>query len=424
MSDKIQSVKGMHDILNDRSSDWQFLEQTIQSTLIQSGYQEIRTPVVEKTELFQRSIGEATDIVSKEMYTFDDRNGQSLTLRPEGTASTVRSFMQHNLQDNLPLRLWYCGPMFRHERPQQGRTRQFHQIGAEVFGLEGPDIDAELIALCARFWNRLGIPDLELQINTLGTPQSRQEYRNILVSYFESNKAELDEDSLVRLEKNPLRILDSKNPSMQKLIEAAPGMDEHMDEASLEHFDGLQNLLRSIDLPFTVNPRLVRGLDYYNGTVFEWVSHNLGAQGTVCAGGRYDGLIEHFGGKAVAGIGFAMGLERLLALLGEDKDRQARQNPHVYLIMVGEATEAAGFRLAEFLKNEIPELRVLAHCGNGSFKSQFRKADRSGAEMALILGENELKEQSISLKPLRGEGEQYSLEQTRLAETLRQKFSI
>ena len=405
--EKIQSVKGMHDTLHDSSSRWQTLESTIQAVLCRYGYQEIRTPVVEKTELFERSIGETSDIVSKEMYTFTDLGGDRLTLRPEGTAGSVRALLQHGLYQNSPLRLWYCGPMFRHERPQKGRLRQFNQVGAEVFGLQGPDIDAELIAMCARFWKELGIENLELQINTLGSSESRQRYREILVDYFSQHRNELDEDSQVRLQKNPLRILDSKNPGMQALIEAAPAMADYMDSESSDHFKGLQELLEAIEIPFRINPRLVRGLDYYSDTVFEWVSDELGAQGTVCAGGRYDGLIEHFGGRQIPGIGFAMGLERLLELMRIDDDViEARQQPHVYLISAGDNAYNKGFQLAEQLKDSLPELRLLVHCGGGSFKSQFKKADKSGAQLALVLGENELENQCVSVKPLRIDSEQ------------------
>ncbi len=424
MTEKIQSVKGMHDILNDSTGDWQYLEKTIQTVLSRYGYEEIRTPLVEKTELFERSIGEATDIVSKEMYTFPDRNDQRLTLRPEGTASSVRSLMQHGLYQNNPLRLWYCGPMFRYERPQKGRTRQFHQIGAEVYGLNGPDIDAELIAMSARFWKELGITGLQLQLNTLGTNVARQRYREVLVEYLGDNEVDLDEDSRVRLLKNPLRILDSKNPEMQALINAAPSMADHMDEESIDHFDGLKQLLDEINIAYTVNPRLVRGLDYYSKTVFEWLTDQLGAQATVCAGGRYDGLIEQFGGKAIPGIGFAMGLERLVELMGSSEERKNQQKPHVYLIIAGEETVTTGFKLAEQLKNELKELKLLMHCGGGSFKSQFKKADKSGAQLALILGEDELQKQTISLKPLRKEGDQTEVSWEKLAEVLRVELEL
>ncbi|MFT5350541.1 MAG: histidyl-tRNA synthetase [Planctomycetota bacterium] len=424
MAEKIQSVKGMHDILNDRTSDWQYLEETIQNVLNRYGYQEIRTPLVEKTELFERSIGETTDIVSKEMYTFADLGGDRLTLRPEGTAGSVRALMQHGLYQNNALRLWYCGPMFRHERPQKGRLRQFHQIGAEVYGLAGPDIDAELIAMCARFWKELGISGLELQINTLGTGDARKRYRQILVDYFSDHEASLDADSRVRLQKNPLRILDSKNPEMQSVISSAPSMTDYMDDESNEHFEGLKQLLEAVNIHYTVNPRLVRGLDYYSNTVFEWISDALGAQGTVCAGGRYDGLIEHFGGKKIPGIGFAMGLERLVELIDENHTRKRRQTPQVYLIIAGDTIMTAGFRLAEQIKDELPELRLVMHCGGGGFKSQFKKADKSGADVALILGEEELEKQTIGLKPLRRESAQIELSWDKLASALQTELKL
>ena len=424
MADKIQSVKGMHDILSDRSSEWQYMEETIQSVLHRYGYQEVRTPIAEKTELFERSLGETTDIVSKEMYSFSDLGGDRLTLRPEGTAGSVRSLLQHNQYKNSPLRYWYCGPMFRRERPQKGRLRQFHQVGAEVYGLSGPDIDAELIAICARFWKDLQIPDLELQINTLGSSNARQHYRQVLIDYFSDHEASLDDDSKVRLRKNPLRILDSKNPDMQTLIDAAPGMAEHMDAESMDHFDELQSLLTSINIKYSVNPRLVRGLDYYSNTVFEWVTDQLGAQATVCAGGRYDGLLEYFGGKQIPGIGFAMGLERLFELLPQSDNRQNRHLPHVYLIIAGDSVFNAGFSLAEKLKDELPKLRLVMHCGGGSFKSQFKKADKSGAEIALILGEDELEKQTIGLKPLRREASQIELDWDKLKDTLETELKL
>jgi histidyl-tRNA synthetase len=424
LAEKIQSVKGMHDILSDRSSDWQYLEDTIQTVLNRYGYQEVRTPIAEKTELFERSLGETTDIVSKEMYSFSDLGGDRLTLRPEGTAGSVRSLLQHNQYQNSPLRYWYCGPMFRRERPQRGRLRQFHQVGAEVYGLSGPDIDAELIAICARFWKELQIPGLELQINTLGTSEARQHYRQVLIEYFSDHEASLDDDSKVRLQKNPLRILDSKNPDMQTLIDAAPNMSDSMDTESLENFDELQSLLTNININYSVNPRLVRGLDYYSHTVFEWVTDQLGAQSAVCAGGRYDGLLEHFGSKRIPGIGFAMGLERLFELLPQSDNREDRQQPHAYLIISGDSVFSAGFSLAEKLKDELPQLRLVMHCGGGSFKSQFKKADKSGADVALILGEDELEKQTIGLKPLRREASQIELSWDKLMDTLRLEIKL
>lgn len=414
----------MHDILNDRTSEWQYLESTLQSILKRYGYQEIRTPVLEKTALFERSIGETSDIVSKEMYTFKDLGGDSLTMRPEGTASVVRAVLQHTLYRGNALRLWYCGPMFRHERPQKGRLRQFHQVGAEAIGLPGPDIDAEIIALCARFWKDLGISGLALQLNTLGSSAARQHYRDLLVEYFNDHRQDLDRDSLTRLESNPLRILDSKNPDMQSLIEGAPDMSESMDEASLEHFQGVQAQLQNIGIEYSLNPRLVRGLDYYSHTVFEWVSDRLGAQATVCAGGRYDGLLEHFGSKPVPGIGFAMGLERILELLQVNESITRGQLPHVYLIIAGESCEAEGFRLAEMLRDRLSGLRLLMHCGGGSFKSQFKKADRSEADIALILGEDELAGKRVGMKFLRREGEQQDVKWTELADRISAELDL
>ena len=409
----------MHDILPESTPCWQLLENTVQGILRQYGYQEIRIPILEKTELFARSLGEQTDIVTKEMYTFSDRNGDSLTLRPEGTAGCVRAGIEHGLYQGTAPRLWYAGPMFRHERPQKGRTRQFHQIGVETFGLNGPDIDAEHIIMCARMWKALGIGGLTLEINTLGTDGTRRKYREELVDYFQSHRDQLDEESLNRLAKNPLRILDSKHPPIQKLIAAAPVMGDYLDDESTEHFSRLKSLLDSAAITYSVNPRLVRGLDYYNKTVFEWISDRLGAQGTVCAGGRYDGLVRHFGGPDTPAAGFAMGLERLTALMPAANARA----PQVYLIIADDAGLAAGIRLAEELRDRLPALRLLMHCGGGGFKSQFKKADKSGAEYALILGENELQNRTIGIKPLRGEEPQFECAWADLHETLAKRLT-
>ena len=400
MTDRIQSVKGMHDILTDATPGWRAIEDRIINILDRYGYREIRIPVVERTELFKRSIGEATDIVTKEMYSFTDQGEDSLTLRPEGTAGCVRAVLQNSLLQQSALRLWYMGPMFRREQPQKGRTRQFHQIGVEVFGLEGPDIDAEIIMMSARIWRDLGVPDLVLQINTLGTPAARQNYRRVLVDYFTANQDQLDTDSRNRMLKNPLRILDSKHPAMQELIRNAPGVEDHLDAASLAHFTGLQALLTGANIDFVVNPRLVRGLDYYSKTVFEWTTDRLGAHGTVCAGGRYDGLVEHFGGKPTPATGFALGLERLVELVGAAATNTDPAGTDVYFILAGEHAVTAGFRLAEQIRDQLP-VRVLLHCGGGSFKSQFKKADKSGARLALILGESEVDREYIAIKPLR-----------------------
>ena len=423
MANKIQAVRGMHDVLPESAAHWQFLEQTVQKILDQYGYQEIRLPVVEKTELFSRSLGEQTDIVTKEMYTFTDRNGDSLTLRPEGTAGCVRAVIEHGLLQGPPLRLWYIGSMFRHERPQKGRTRQFHQIGVETFGMDGPDIDAELIVMCARIWKALGLDDLTLEINSLGSDGTRQTYREALVEYFRSHQNALDEESRARLDKNPLRILDSKNPDIQNLIAEAPVMSEFLDGESAEHFSQLKALLDAMDIAYTVNSRLVRGLDYYNRTVFEWISGRLGAQSAVCSGGRYDGLVKHFGGPEVTASGFAMGLERLVMLLSETPENLPGQIPHIYFIVSSNEAVPEALRLAEELRDTMPSLRVLVHCGGGSFKSQFKKADRSGARIALIMGDNELQARTIGIKPLREEGGQIECSWSELRHTLAEQLS-
>ncbi|WP_092288417.1 histidine--tRNA ligase [Halopseudomonas sabulinigri] len=403
----------MNDILPADSALWQYFERTVADLLTGYGYQQIRLPIVEPTELFKRSIGEVTDIVEKEMYTFDDRNGDSLTLRPEGTAGCVRAMLQHGLLGSgVGQKVWYTGPMFRHERPQKGRYRQFHQVGVETFNLTGPDIDAELIALSWRLWQRLGISDaVKLELNSLGTSADRARYRDDLVTYLKARFEQLDEDSQRRLASNPLRILDSKNETTQALLVAAPKLADYLNDEARAHFTELRVLLDAIGIPYQINPRLVRGLDYYGLTVFEWVTDQLGAQGTVCAGGRYDGLVEQLGGKAAPAVGFAMGIERLLLLietLGKVPAELARQ-VDVYLVTLGEAAVTAGLRLAEQLRDRLPGLRLVVHAGGGSFKSQFKKADKSGALYALVLGENEVAEQQIGLKPLRTEEEQENL---------------
>ena len=397
----------MHDILPDNSRLWQFLEDRVRDVLSRYGYSEIRTPIIETTELFRRSIGEVTDIVEKEMYTFDDRNGDSLTLRPEGTAGCVRAGIQSGLFHNQVQRLWYRGPMFRHERPQKGRYRQFHQIGVEAFGLAGPDIDLEIILITRRFWQALGLDDLELQINTLGTAEERQVYREELVAYLLAHETKLDEDSRRRLDSNPLRILDSKNPELGELIDGAPVLMDFLGEASRSHFDRLCEGLQAARVEYVVNPRLVRGLDYYSLTVFEWVTEQLGAQGTVCAGGRYDGLVEQLGGKTTPAVGFAMGVERLVSLL-ETREPELEM-PHAYLVLVGENPQREGMVLAESLRDKLPELRMITNCGMGSFKSQFKKADRSGARYALVLGEDELSRGVVGIKDLREGAEQQQI---------------
>ena len=405
MSERLQSVRGMNDLLPKQIHIWQQLEQALRELTAQYAYDEIRFPIVEKTELFKRSIGEVTDIVEKEMYTFDDRNGDSLTLRPEGTAGCARAAMQNGLLA-LPQRLWYLGPMFRHERPQKGRYRQFHQFGVEAYGQPGPDIDAEQIAMTARLWQRLGLNALELQLNSLGSSAARAAYRDILVEYFSAHADQLDEDSQRRLQSNPLRILDSKNPDMADLIAQAPQLVDHLDAESAEHFAGLCARLDAMGIAYTLNPRLVRGLDYYGRTVFEWVTTQLGAQGTVCAGGRYDGLIEQLGGPSTPAVGFAMGLERLVALLEDLALAQPAKMPHAYFIAMGAAPEQTCLALAERLRDDVPGIRLQTNAGGGSFKAQFKRADRSGARYALVLGEDELARGQIAVKDLRGQAEQ------------------
>ncbi|MDD2816873.1 MAG: histidine--tRNA ligase [Thiotrichaceae bacterium] len=402
MSKSIQAIRGMNDLLPTQAPRWQTIETTLRTILESYGYQEIRMPIVEKTELFCRSIGEVTDIVEKEMYTFADRNGDSLSLRPEGTACCVRAGIEHGLFYNQIQRLWYMGPMFRHERPQKGRLRQFHQIGAEVYGLAGADIDAELILMLARFWKLLGLQDISLQINSLGSANARAMYREHLVAYFSAQPHLLDEDSKRRLQTNPLRILDSKNPDLQSLIQGAPQLLDHLDAESQAHFAELRAILDAAGVSYTVNPRLVRGLDYYNRTVFEWVTQSLGAQGTVCAGGRYDSLVEQIGGQSTPAIGFALGLERLVALLEQQATPVRDTSPHAYFILAGnEALVRQGLLFAEQLRDALPQLRIVTHCGGGSFKNQFKRADKSGARFALILGEEEWANQQITLKSLR-----------------------
>jgi histidyl-tRNA synthetase len=415
----------MNDILPEQTPTWQYLEATVRNLLRQYGYQEIRMPIVEQTDLFKRSIGEVTDIVEKEMYTFDDRNGDSLTLRPEGTAGCVRAAEEHGLLFNQTRRLWYSGPMFRHERPQKGRYRQFHQIGVECFGMAGPDIDAELLMLTARLWKTLGLSGhTRLEINSIGSAQSRKVYRDALVDYLSGYASELDPDSQRRLTTNPLRILDSKDPGTRSILENAPRLDDYLDDDSRAHFDRLRELLDAAGVSYTVNPALVRGLDYYGKTVFEWITDSLGAQGTVCAGGRYDGLVEQLGGKPTCAVGFAMGVERLILLL-ETLDLipdSVNGDADVYVTAMGDATVAPALALAESLRDQLPGRVVVTHCGGGSFKSQMKKADRSGARYAVILGENELANGTVGLKPLRSEEPQRELPRAALAQALAAAF--
>ena len=408
MSSTIKSIRGMHDIPPAELPDWQRLEQIAKDVFASYGYDEIRVPVVEKTELFVRAIGDATDVVEKEMYTFEDRNGTLLSLRPEGTAGVVRAVLQNGLLYAAPVRLWYQGPMFRRERPQRGRTRQFHQLGVEVFGANGPDIDAELQVMCQRLWQALGLKGLRLEINSLGTPVERARFVHELYAFLSSSKEQLDEDSIRRLERNPMRILDSKNPDLQELLQDSPSLQDHLGRDSMQHFDEFKSLLDAMEVPYVVNPRLVRGLDYYSHTVFEWITDELGAQGTICAGGRYDGLVEIQGGKPWPGVGFAMGQERLVELL-RTQSPSNRLAPHVYFVMAGEGTTERGMQLAEHLRQNVNGIRLQINLGGGSFKSQFKRADRSGAALALVLGEDELQHDAVTIKHLRDDSEQKRL---------------
>ena len=404
MTQTLRAVRGMNDILPDEADRWEALEQTLRGWLRAYGYRNVRTPILEKTDLFVRSIGEVTDIVEKEMYTFVDAlSGESLALRPEGTAACVRAVIEHNLLYGGPQRLWYWGPMFRHERPQKGRFRQFHQVGVEALGYPGSDIDAEHLTMCARLWRSLGLDGMELDLNTLGDAQSRERYRRRLVKYLERHEGRLDADSTRRLRANPLRVLDSKNPEMAELIAGAPKLADDLDEVSMKSFEDLQGLLRESGVPFRINSRLVRGLDYYNGAVYEWVSDRLGAQNAVCAGGRYDALIEQIGGKPAPACGFAMGVERLLALVKDAAGTRARV-ANVYLVRQGVAAERYGASVAEQLRDA--GLAVILHCGGGSFKSQMKRADASGARYAVIVGDDEVGAGVVSIKPLREAAQQ------------------
>jgi len=413
----------MNDILPGVAGTWRYLESEVQDIVQSYGYDEIRLPILEYTELFKRSIGEVTDIVEKEMYTFEDRNGESLTLRPEATASVVRAGITNGLLHNQKQKLWTSGPMFRYEKPQKGRYRQFHQFNVEALGYDGPDVDAELIIMSARMWQRLGIDKIRLEINSLGAPESRARYREALVEYFSGVKNRLDEDSIRRLEQNPLRILDSKNPEMQDIVQAAPVMLDYLDEESVEHFAGLKALLNVAGVEFEVNPRLVRGLDYYSRTVFEWITDALGSQGAVCSGGRYDGLVEKLGGRETPAVGWAMGIERFVALYEACGGEPPLTKPDVYIAALGDGTQARAFALAEELRDRIVGIRVEMNLGGGSFKSQMKRADKSAATYALILGEQELGEGRIGLKPLRSGDEQESIALDDLAAVLQNKLS-
>ncbi len=401
---QIAPIRGMNDVLPAQISTWQWLEATARSLLRGYGYEEIRVPVVEQTQLFKRAIGEYTDVVEKEMYSFVDQGGEQLTLRPEATAGIVRAAISNGMLRGARHKLWCMGPMFRHERPQKGRFRQFHQIDVEAIGFAGPDIDAEMIALTARLWRTLGLTRVSLQLNSLGTSESRRAYRELLVGYFRGHHAKLDEDSLRRLEGNPLRILDSKNPEMQALVAGAPLLTDHLDPESRAHFDGLCAMLGDLGIPFTVNPRLVRGLDYYSRTVFEWITDALGSQDAVCSGGRYDGLIAQLGGEPTAAVGFAMGVERVVALVEQAGSAPPTLGAEVYLITQGEPAQRAALQLAEALRDALPGRRVELNVGGGNLKAQFRRADRSGAQLAVVIGEDELARGVVQLKPLREAG--------------------
>ncbi len=417
MSQTLQAIRGMNDILPDEAELWEEFEDTVRGWLRAYGYRPIRMPLVEPTALFARAIGDVTDIVEKEMYSFTDSlNGEQLSLRPEGTASCVRAVLEHNLLYDGPRRLWYMGPMFRHERPQKGRYRQFHQVGVEALGFPGPDIDVEQILMCVRLWDDLGLEHIGLEINSLGQPGERARHRADLIAHLERHAELLDGDARRRLHSNPLRILDTKNPLLQPVVEAAPKLIDYLGEESLRHFEAVQSLLRGAGIPCRINPRLVRGLDYYNLTVFEWVTDRLGAQGTVCAGGRYDGLLTQLGGKAQPACGFAMGIERLLALWAEQGQRSERPVPDIYLVNQGEAARPHAFSIAEHLRGA--GFSVLLHCGGGGFKAQMKKADASGAPLALIVGDDEAAANAATLKPLRATQQQQRVAFDQLADSV------
>ena len=405
MSKKIQAIRGMNDLLPSESSLWSALDETINNLMVSYGYKYCSTPIVESTETFSRAIGEVTDIVEKEMYTWKDTSGDSLTLRPEGTAGVVRMMIEHNLPREGIQKVFYNGSMFRHERPQKGRYRQFHQVGAEVFGVSDAKIDAELISITDSLWKLLGI-NASLEINTLGSSESRSAYRELLHHFFSENKDKLDEDSLRRLDTNPLRILDSKNKKMEILISNAPKMIDHLDDESRIHFSTLKNYLDSLEIPFVVNPKLVRGLDYYNQTVFEWISNDLGSQGTICGGGRYDGLVEKMGGNSTPAIGFAMGIERIALIVKDQSNQINKTKPHLYFVALGEKSQIESIKLSKKILSALPSIIITNDMSMGSLKNQMKKADKSNADFALILGEEELLNNQLSIKPLKGQGAQ------------------
>jgi len=426
VSKQIQAIRGMNDCLPTESGLWQYVESTIRQVVASYGYQEIRTPIVESTDLFKRSIGEVTDIVEKEMYTFADRNSDSLSLRPEGTACVVRAGNEHGLLYNQQQRLWYMGQMFRHERPQKGRYRQFHQFGVEVFGLAGPDIDAEVILLSARLWKKFGISEnVTLEINSLGSAQARVAYKEQLVAFLKTRESELDEDSLRRLKSNPLRVLDSKNPQVQNAVKDAPKLIDCLDEESAKHFQGLCERLDNLGIQYRVNPALVRGLDYYNRTVFEWVTDSLGAQGTVCAGGRYDGLVEQLGGKATQGVGFAMGLERIVLMLQAlELDKSLKSPVDIYVTAMDEAVELYARQVSETLRDDLPNIKVMNHSGGGNFKKQMKRADQSGASIAFIIGQDEMASQQVAVKYLREQQVQETISINELTHFTQKLFNV
>lgn len=423
MAKNIQAIRGMNDCSPTESPLWQWIEGQVRQILSSYGYSEVRMPIVESTPLFARAIGEVTDVVSKEMYTFWD-NDEQLTLRPEGTAGCVRAAIEHGWIYNNEQRLWYMGPMFRHERPQKGRYRQFHQAGVEVFGIATPEIDAELIILTARLWKALGIDQhVSLQLNSIGSLEARANYRSALVAFLENHQNLMSEEEKERLVKNPLRILDTKNQALQDVLDGAPKLLDYLDDESREHFAQLCGLLDAVGIQYEINPKLVRGLDYYNKTVFEWVTSALGAQGTVCGGGRYDGLVEQLGGHATSGVGFAMGLERLVLLVQEvNKSIPVKSAVDIYVVYQGEGTTLAAFQLAEKLRSELPHLSTMLHCSGGNFKKQFKRADKSGATLALVLGESEVQNNQVVVKHLLGEAEQQTIDVDNLIEHVKAQF--
>lgn len=423
MAKNIQAIRGMNDCSPTESPLWQWIEGQVRQILSSYGYSEVRMPIVESTPLFARAIGEVTDVVSKEMYTFWD-NDEQLTLRPEGTAGCVRAAIEHGWIYNNEQRLWYMGPMFRHERPQKGRYRQFHQAGVEVFGIATPEIDAELIILTARLWKALGIDKhVSLQLNSIGSLEARANYRSALVAFLENHQDLMSEEEKERLVKNPLRILDTKNQALQDVLDGAPKLLDYLDDESREHFAQLCGLLDAVGIQYEINPKLVRGLDYYNKTVFEWVTSALGAQGTVCGGGRYDGLVEQLGGHSTSGVGFAMGLERLVLLVQEvNKSIPVKSAVDIYVVYQGEGTTLAAFQLAEKLRSELPHLSTMLHCSGGNFKKQFKRADKSGATLALVLGESEVQNNQVVVKHLLGGAEQQTIDVDNLIEHVRAQF--